>query len=178
MSLKVFVISLAIISSVASGVAAQQRIDVVANPTDEQYVRELAIEGLAALALGYDAFELATRQDVREFALDSVNLHAPALKQLQWFASERSVAFPGSVAESPEHEPQRPWEDGVVGFDRAFMECQVHMLERESEAITRVAAFAEDPVLRTHAWSRLAIVRQQLARAREIVWQLDLDDVR
>ena len=37
---------------------------------------------------------------------------------------------------------------------------------------------AEDTGLRAHAWSRLVLVRLQLARAREIVWQLDLDDVR
>jgi predicted outer membrane protein len=175
---KIFVIAVAIISSVASGAAARQRVEAVANPADETYVQELALEGIAALELGYDALQLATRRDVREFALDSVNLHAPALKQLEWFASEHKVAFPSSLAGRPEYRPERPWEDGVIGFDRAFMESQVRMLERESEAITRVATFAEDPVLRTHAWSRLAVVRQQLARAEEIVWQLDLDDVR
>jgi putative membrane protein len=175
---KVFVIALAVISSVASGVAAQERIETIVNAADERYVQELALEGLAALEIGYDALELATRQDVREFALDSVNLHAPALKQLEWFASEHRVALPDSLAESPEFRPERPWEDGTVGFDRAFMEAQVRLLERETEAITRVATFAEDPILRTHAWSRLAAMRQQLARAQEILWQLDLDDVR
>ena len=178
MSPKVFVILIAIISSVASAAAAPQHADGVANPADERYIHELALEGLSALELGYDALQLATRRDVREFALDAINRHAPALKQLERFASEQKVALPANLTEQPEYQPERPWEDGVVGFDRAFMEYQVRMLERESEAITRAGTYAENSTLRTHAWSRLVVVRQQLARAREIVWQLDLDDVR
>ena len=175
---RIFVIAIAVVSMTVSGAAAQQRVEIVVNPADVEYVRELALEGLAALELGYDALQLSSRKDVREFALDSVNLHAPAVKQLERFAVERSVAFPGSVEGNPDYAPERPWEDGTISFDRAFMECQIRQLERESDAITKVATYAEDPVLRTHAWSRLAVVRQQLARAREIVWQLDLDDVR
>jgi predicted outer membrane protein len=177
---KVFVIAIALIPCAAYDARAGQQFEaaVVVGAGDAAYVQELALEGLAGLDLGYEALQRSTRDDVREFALDSVNLHAPALKQLQRFAAEHKLAFPESLESHPEFAAERPWEDGIVSFDRAVMESHVRQLERESDAIARVAAYAEDEGLRAYAWSRVAVVRQHLARARQIVWQLDLDDVR
>ena len=64
------------------------RQQVVVNPYDEMYVQQLALEALAALDTGYDALERSEREDVRGFALDNVNMHAPALKELEWFAGD------------------------------------------------------------------------------------------
>src|SRR5689334_9513378 len=67
----------------AAGAAARQTSDPAEPaplaPADEDFLREAALDGLAQMEVNYDALELSRREDVRAFALEAVNLHAPAL---------------------------------------------------------------------------------------------------
>ena len=99
----------------AAAAAAQQNDEQSAPaplaPADQDFLREAALDGLAQMEVNYDALESSRREDVRAFALESVNLHAPALKQLEDIAAARGGALPTSLDDYPAYIPERPWRD-------------------------------------------------------------------
>jgi predicted outer membrane protein len=139
-------------------------------PVDEAFVHDAALDSLAQMDLNYDALGLSDRKDVRAFALDSVNFHAPALHDLEQLAAPRAVAFPKSLDEYPAYIPNRPWEGAdAASFDAIFMRDQFLHDTADAEIYTREGYDGQDPDLRAYAWSTIMQLRQRLLRARDIL---------
>jgi predicted outer membrane protein len=144
-----------------------------AGPVDAAFVQEAALDGLAQLDVCYDALAQSRRRDVRAFALDTANLRAPALKDLEQLATVREIAFPRSLVDYPAYIPERPWESEGTSFDVEFMRDQVRRHEQVVETYEREAVDGVDPTVRSYAWANILQLRQRLTRARAILDRIE-----
>ena len=146
---------------------------VPAGPVETAFVQEAALDGLAQLDICYDALAQSHRRDVRAFALDTANLRAPALKDLEQIASVREITFPTNLVDYPAYIPERPWENEGTSFDVEFMREQVRRHEQLVDAYAREAVDGVDPDVRSYAWANLLQLRQRLTRARAILERIE-----
>lgn len=164
----------------AAGASAQQNAAVAAAtplaPADETFLREAALGGLAQLDVNYEALGTSRRRDVRAFALETVNVHAPALKQLERLAATREVAVPESLDDYPAYIPERPWRDDPASFDAVFMREQVRRLEQEVDVFTREMYDGQDDALRAYVWENITPLRLRLEAARTLLARVAPDD--
>jgi len=140
-----------------------------AGPVETTFVQEAALDGLAQLDICYDALAQSHRRDVRAFALDTANLRAPALKELEQLATAREITFPTTLVDFPAYLPDRPWDNEGASFDVEFMREQVRRHEQLVDAYAREAVDGVDPEVRSYAWSNILQLRQRLTRARAIL---------
>jgi putative membrane protein len=144
-----------------------------AGPVETAFIQEAALDGLTQLDICYDALAESRRRDVRAFALDTANLRAPALKDLEQLAKPREVAFPTNLVDYPAYIPDRPWQSEGANFDVEFMRDQVRRHEQLVDAYARETVDGIDPDVRSYAWANILQLRQRLARARELLERVE-----
>jgi putative membrane protein len=152
------------------GVAGAQGV----SDADREFMRKAAQGGAAEVELGTLATQRAARPAVRDFGARMVKDHGAANAELATLARAKGVELP--TTPDPTHRAVRDRLMALQGpdFDRAYLQEMVKDHTQDVAEFERASQTASDADLRTWAASKVPILREHLALAREVNSQVVL----
>jgi len=142
----------------ASGIAA----------SDQAFVKEAAIGGMAEVDLGQLAATKAADADVKQFGQRMVDDHGKANDELKSWASSKNVALPTELDAKHKAEHARFEKLSGAAFDKAYMTAMVADHNKDVAAFQRESKSAKDPELKAWVTKTLPTLEDHQKSAKEI----------
>ena len=136
--------------------------------SDEAFIKDAAIDGMAEVKLGKLASDKASNDDVKQFADRLVKDHTKANDELKKIAQQETLNLPQEL--KPKHQSAYDHLSGLSGeaFDKAYVK---HMVEDHQKAVKefqRHAKSASNPALKQFAASTLPTLQEHLTEAKRL----------
>jgi putative membrane protein len=134
---------------------------------DRMFMNKAAQDGMAEIQLGQLAVQKGSSQSVKDFGGRMVTDHSRANDRLRNIATEKSVAFPGSLDAKDQALYDRL--SGLSGdaFDRAYMQAMLRDHVQDVAEFRRESKMAKDQDLRSFASNTLPNLEDDLRMAKE-----------
>jgi putative membrane protein len=136
--------------------------------TDINFVKQLAIGGMAEVDAGKLASQRAQSKEVKEFAKQMVDDHSKANGKLTSLAKAQSIELPSKP--DPEHAAEKAKlekQDGVR-FDSDYMAAQVKDHQKTVQLLQHQINSGQNPAVRQFATETLPVVAHHLEMAKEL----------
>lgn len=136
--------------------------------TDQAFVKEAAIGGMAEVALGQLASTKATNDKVKAFAQRMVTDHGKANDELKTLASSKKMTVPATV--DAKHKATYDRLDKLSGtaFDRAYVSDMLADHRKDVAAFKREAASAKDSDVKQFAAKTLPTLEEHLKMVEDL----------
>jgi putative membrane protein len=141
---------------------------------DREFMRKAASGGAAEVELGRLATERATRPTVKDFGARMVKDHSAANAELATLAKSKGVELPAGLTAEDQALRDRLTALQGADFDRTYMQEMVKDHTQDVAEFEKAAQTASDPDVKAWAASKLPILRDHLALARDINSQVVL----
>src|SRR3954447_24984958 len=127
---------------------------------DMNFVKEVAMGGMAEVELGKLAQQNAQSDDVKQFGARMVQDHSNANEQLMPILSATDVTVPTQL--DPVHRKTHDRLSKMRGaeFDRAYMRDMVQDHEKDVKKFRQEAEHGNDPTLKSFAQTTLPVLEQ------------------
>jgi putative membrane protein len=130
--------------------------------TDQAFVKEAAIGGMAEVALGQLASTKATNDKVKAFAQRMVMDHGKANDELKTLASSKNMNVPATVDAKHQATHDRLARLSGVTFDRAYVSDMLADHRKDVAAFKREATSATDSDVKQFAAKTLPTLEEHL----------------
>jgi putative membrane protein len=136
--------------------------------TDQAFVKEAAIGGIAEVELGQLASTKATNDKVKAFAQRMVTDHGKANDELKTLASSKNITVPATV--DAKHKATHDRLDKLSGtaFDRAYVSDMLADHRKDVAAFKREAASAKDNDVKQFAAKTLPTLEDHLKMVEDL----------
>jgi putative membrane protein len=136
---------------------------------DDGFVKRVAADVLAEVALGRLAAQRATRPEVKEFARTLADEQSRAYEDLKALAAQKKFTLPSEPR--PEQKAQIVQLEALTGaaFDEAYLAATAASRAGALALYDEAAGAWGDPDVKTWAARLLPTLKQRLARARELL---------
>jgi putative membrane protein len=128
--------------------------------SDQTFVHQAAIAGMAEVAEAQLAVSKAQRDDVKQFAQRMIDDHTKANDQLKQLAAAKQVSLPTALDAKHKSEQARLEKLSGAAFDRAYIEAQVKAHQQAVSLFKTEAEKGGDPELKQFAAQTLPILQQ------------------
>lgn len=159
----------AVLFSIA-GVAGAQGL----SDADREFIRKAAQGGIAEVQLGTLATQRAARPAVKDFGARMVKDHGAANAELATLARSKGVDLPSTLDPAHQAVRDRLMAQQGAAFDRAYMQEMVKDHTQDVADFEKASRTASDPDVRAWAGSKVPILREHLALARDVNSQVVL----
>jgi putative membrane protein len=136
--------------------------------TDQVFVKDAAIGGMAEVALGQLASTKATNDKVKAFAQRMVMDHGKANDELKTLASSKNMTLPATVDAKHKATHDRLAKLSGAAFDRAYVSDMVADHRKDVAAFTRQAASATDHDVKQFAAKTLPTLEEHLKMVEDL----------
>ena len=139
---------------------------------DQNFIKEVAMGGMAEVELGTLASEKAADERVKAFGRKMVTDHGAANEQLKSLAATKRIALSPDV--DPTHKARYDQLKGLSGaaFDRAYVTSMLADHEKDVAAFRREASSAQDADVKAWAGRTLPTLEEHLKMVRELERQV------
>lgn len=144
--------------SAAPGIAA----------SDQAFVKEAAMGGMAEVDLGQLAASKASDADVKQFGQRMVDDHGKANDELKSWASSKNVMLPTELDAKHKAEHARLEKLSGAAFDKAYMTSMVTDHNKDVAEFQRESKSAKDPELKAWITKTLPTLQDHQKSAKEI----------
>ena len=136
--------------------------------SDQAFVKEAAMGGMAEVDLGQLASSKASDADVKQFGQRMVDDHGKANDELKSWASSKSVMLPAELDSKHKADHARLEKLSGAAFDKAYMAAMVTDHNEDVAAFQREAKSAKDPELKAWVGKTLPTLQDHQKSAKEI----------
>jgi putative membrane protein len=137
-------------------------------PSDQTFVKEAAMGGMAEVDLGQLAASKASDADVKQFGQRMVDDHGKANDELKSWASSKSVMLPTELDSKHKADHARLEKLSGAAFDKAYMAAMVADHNEDVAAFQRAAKSAKDSELKAWVAKTLPTLQDHQKSAKEI----------
>lgn len=128
--------------------------------SDQTFVHQAAIAGMAEVAEAQLALSKAQRDDVKQFAQRMIDDHTKANDQLKQLAAAKQITLPTALDAKHKAEQARLEKLSGAAFDRAYIEAQVKAHQQAVSLFKTEAEKGGDAELKQFATQTLPILQQ------------------
>ena len=136
--------------------------------SDQAFVKEAAMGGMAEVDLGQLAASKASDADVKQFGQRMVDDHGKANDELKSWASSKSVMLPTELDAKHKADHARLEKLSGAAFDKAYMAAMVADHNEDVAAFQREAKSAKDPELKAWVAKTVPTLQDHQKSAKEI----------
>jgi putative membrane protein len=136
--------------------------------SDNAFLREAAMGGMAEVELGRLATTKAENADVKQFGQRMVDDHGKANDELKSLASKKNVSLPTELDAAHKAVSDRLSKLSGAAFDRAYMRDMVQDHNKDVAAFTRASRSAHDADVKAWAAKTLPTLQDHQKLARDI----------
>jgi putative membrane protein len=142
------------------------------NPQDQLFAQQIAIGGLAEVALGKLADRKAHHRAVKEFGRVMVEDHGKANEKLKALASAAGIPLP--TEPDPEHKAVQAGLEQLSGaqFDVNYLEAQVQDHQKAAQLLQWEINSGQDAQLQRFASETLPVVLRHLRMVQDLASQI------
>jgi len=133
--------------------------------TDQQFVNEAAIGGMAEVRLGQLAMDRGATDAVKSLGQRLMRDHQQANEQLKQIAARQGLQLPRQLDEKHQKMVQEFAQLSGAQFDQAFLKDQVKDHEKDIAQFEAEAKNGKDPAVRQFAERSLPTLREHLKLA-------------
>jgi putative membrane protein len=138
------------------------------NSTDQKFVMEAAMGGMAEVELGRLAAERGSSDGVKQFGQRMVDDHSRANSELMQLTSARGVNVPASLDAKHQSLMTKMTQLSGAAFDSAYAKEMVKDHQKDVSLFQKQAARGADGDLRAFAAKTLPTLQEHLRMAREL----------
>src|SRR2546423_354224 len=135
--------------------------------SDDNFVNEAAIGGMAEVELGNLAKEKASNSDVKTFGDRMATDHGKANDELKSWAQQKNVTLPSELDAKHKAERDRLAKLSGDAFDKAYMRLMVADHTHDVAAFKRESTGAKDPDLKAWAGETLPTLEEHMKMAKD-----------
>jgi putative membrane protein len=135
---------------------------------DRNFVKDMAADGQAEVALGEMAQQKATNPDVKEFAAMMVRDHSRAGEELKGIAAKHNIELNTDLDDHAKDLRERLAKTSGADFDRDYIKAMVEDHEEAVDDAKDKAEHSDNAELKQWAAKTLPTLQQHLERAKQI----------
>jgi putative membrane protein len=135
--------------------------------SDQQFVMNVAKDGMAEVELGKLAQEKASSADVKKFAQRMVDDHSKANDELKTLAQNKNITLPTAVDATHKAHVDRMSKLSGEAFDRAYMQDMVADHRKAVEAFRMESKTGKDADVKAWAAKTLPTLEEHLKMAQD-----------
>ena len=139
--------------------------------TDQQFVQEAALGGMAEVHLGKLAIDRGTNDAVKSLGQRLMRDHQQANEQLKQIAARQNLQLPQQLDEKHQKKVQEFSRLSGAQFDQAFLKDAVKDHEHDIAKFEAEAKNGKDPAVRQFAEQSLPTLREHLKMAQAALGQ-------
>ena len=135
--------------------------------SDQQFVMNVAKDGMAEVEIGKVVAEKASSADVKKFAQRMVDDHSKANDELKTIAQSKNITLPSSL--DPQHKMKLDKLSKMSGeaLDRAYMQDMVRDHQKAVAAFKTESKSGKDPEIKAFAAKTLPTLEEHLKSAQD-----------
>jgi len=137
-------------------------------PADTNFMKSLAIGGMAEVEAGKLATSKASNTEVKDFAAKMVSDHTKNNEHLKTLATQKKVDLPGAVDAEHAAEKAKLEKQSGADFDAAYMQGQVKDHQETVQLLQHEINSGQDAAVRAFAQETLITVQHHLEMAKEL----------
>jgi putative membrane protein len=136
--------------------------------TDQSFVQQAAIEGLAEVQLGKLATDHAASPDVKQFGQQMIKDHEHVQQALMVVAKQKGLSVPTALDRTHQKTAHRLAKLRGAAFDRAYLQQMVKAHEADVRLFSAEAREGQDPDLKQFAADTLLTLEKHLTLGRKL----------
>jgi len=136
--------------------------------SDQEWVMNVARDGLAEVELGRLASEKASSEQVKEFAKKMVDDHSKANDELKSIASTKNITLPSDTDSKHKATIDRLSKMSGEAFDRAFAQDMLSNHKKAVSAFRSESKSGKDPEVKAFAAKTLPTLEGHLKQAEDL----------
>jgi putative membrane protein len=136
--------------------------------TDQQFVTDVALDGMGEVELGKMAGEKASNDQVKKFGQRMADDHAKAGDELKALAEKSNIPWPTELDAKHKAVRDRLMKVSSDAFDRAYMQEMVNGHRKAVTAFRMEAKNGKTPDIKAWAEKTLPTIEDHLKQAQEV----------